>query len=292
MEVVEEDDNVVIKSASPEVIYVPQYDPQVLYVPDYPPAPVAYYPNPYPYYYSPTATFFAGAVTGAIWASVVDWNDWDVWGGSWDGGDIKIDCNKCFNNVDIDGKIDIKDVDWKNVDRDKISIDRNEFNKIDRTNIKNNIERDRNNSIGDKAANLKKERPSTLPANVGGSRDVRKSMQEGLKKRPATGAQNRPNVNRPSTADRPKAQRPANKGAGKKATASKKRPSNKKAGAKVDRRPKKPTSLGNVSKGKRQKVASKRGSKSMGGGSRKAGGHKSVKRKGGGKRRGGGGRRR
>ncbi len=70
MEVVEEDDNVVIKSASPEVIYVPQYEPEMLYVPDYAPAPIRYYPDPYPYYYYPTATFFAGAVTGAIWGGV------------------------------------------------------------------------------------------------------------------------------------------------------------------------------------------------------------------------------
>ena len=33
------------------------------------------------------------------------------------GGDIDIDCNNCFNNVDFNGKVNFNDVDWKNVDR-------------------------------------------------------------------------------------------------------------------------------------------------------------------------------
>ena len=35
MQVVEENDNVVIKSANPEMIYVPHYEPEMLYEPDY-----------------------------------------------------------------------------------------------------------------------------------------------------------------------------------------------------------------------------------------------------------------
>ncbi len=62
-------------------------------------------------------------------AGAVDWDDWGVWGGDWDGGDIDIDCNNCFNDIDIDGKINFNDVDWKNVDRNKINIDKNQFNK-------------------------------------------------------------------------------------------------------------------------------------------------------------------
>ena len=81
IQVVKENDNVVIKSASPEVIYVPQYEPEMLYEPDYAWEPISYYPDPYPNYWYPGATFFAGAVTGAIWAAAVDWDDWGVWGG-------------------------------------------------------------------------------------------------------------------------------------------------------------------------------------------------------------------
>ncbi len=121
MQVVEENDNVVIKSANPEVIYVPQYEPQMLYEPNYAWQPISYYPDPYPNYWYPGATFFAGAVTGAIWAAAVDWDDWGVWGGGWDGGDIDIDCNNCFNNRDFNGKVNFNDVDWKNVDRSKIN---------------------------------------------------------------------------------------------------------------------------------------------------------------------------
>ena len=62
-------DNIIIEPASKEVIYVPQYDPQMLYEPGYGYEPIGYYPDPYPYYWSPGATFFAGAVTGAIWAA-------------------------------------------------------------------------------------------------------------------------------------------------------------------------------------------------------------------------------
>ncbi len=156
IKVVEENDNVVIKSASPEKIYVPQYPPQMLYEPDYAWAPISYYPDSYPNYWYPGATFFAGAVTGAIWAAAVDWDDWGVWGGGWNGNDIDIDCNNCFNNRDFNGKININDVDWKNVDRSKINIDRDQFNKFDQNNIKNRIEKNGDNAIRDRAKDIKK----------------------------------------------------------------------------------------------------------------------------------------
>ncbi|TIR26573.1 MAG: DUF3300 domain-containing protein, partial [Mesorhizobium sp.] len=50
IQVVKENDNFVIKSASPEVIYVPQYPPQMFYEPNYVWEPIRYYPDPYPYY--------------------------------------------------------------------------------------------------------------------------------------------------------------------------------------------------------------------------------------------------
>jgi hypothetical protein len=276
MKVSEEDDNVVIKSADPEVVYIPQYDPQILYVPGYPPAPIAYYPTPYPQYFLPGATFFAGAVTGAIWAAAVDWNDWGVWGGRWNGGNVDINCNNCFNNRDFNGKININDIDWKNVDRSKIKIDKSQFNKFDQTNIKNNIKANTNNSIRAKTKDIKKTRPTTLPANTG-SRDVRKNVQEGLKGSPGNLSAVKPNVPRPSVekpkinkapakapAARPNVQRPSKPVA---------RPSGPaKPGARIDKRPSKPTALGNVSSGKRQKVASGRGKQSMKGHAPRRGG--------------------
>jgi hypothetical protein len=273
--VVNEGDNVVIQSASTEAVYVPQYEPEMLYVPDYPVVPIAYYPDPYPNYYYPTAPFFAGFVTGAIWGAVVDWDDWDVRGGNWNGGDIDIDCNNCFNDIDIDGKININDVDWKNVDRDKISIDRDQFNRIDRTSIKNSIEANDNNSIRNKVAEIKRDRPTTLPGQTGKLKDVRTSTLEGLKARPAPrnlsevrprpqqrpGQASRPAVSKPVKVDRP-AKKP-------------------KMAAKPDKRPKKPSGFGEVKRGKTSKIHSKRGAKSS----------KPFIPKGGG-RRGGGGRRR
>jgi len=301
--VTQEGDNVVIQPTNTETVYVPQYEPQMLYDPGYPPAPIAYYPNPYPNYYYPTATFFTGFVTGAIWGAVVDWNDWGVWGGHWNGNDVNIDigCNNCFNNRDFNGNIKWNDVDWKNVDRNKISIDKNQFNEIDKTNFKNNIRRDiernPNNNIRNKAADIKKERPTTLPGRSGQTRDVRASTLEGLKQqqrpdrqRPEARPGGRPDrsqtASRPQArpdrkADRPQARadRPKPKAAAKPQTKPQvKRSSKPKPGTKVDRRPKKTSALGNPGKGKKTKVSAKRGHKS---------GAKKIKKRG-----GGGGRRR
>ena len=187
VKVVKESDNIVIQPASTEVIYVPQYPPEMLYEPDYIYQPIAYYPDPYPYYYSPIAPFFAGAVTGAIWAGVVDWDD-GFWGGNWGndwGNDIDIDCNKCIIGGDFNGKLDINDVDWKNVDRSKIKFDKNQLNKIDRSKVKNNVKNNDRNKITNKAGDLKKNRPTTLPGKGNRpTKDVRASTLEGLKKQP------------------------------------------------------------------------------------------------------------
>ncbi|PTE10015.1 DUF3300 domain-containing protein [Mesorhizobium helmanticense] len=288
IQVVEENDNVVIKSASPEVIYVPQYPPEMLYEPGYAWEPIRYYPEPYPYYWYPGATFFAGAVTGAIWAAAVDWDDWGVWGGRWDGGDIDIDCNNCFNNRNFNGKVNFNDVDWRNVDRDKINIDRDQLNKFDRSEIKNKVKANGDNAIRDRAKDIKKrdQVANRGPGKTSGTRDVRKSTLDGLKgqggqaaTRPATKA----NVDRPAA--KPTANRPATTPAKATRPAGKPKPAHK-----VDNRPKKPSGLGNPARGKSTKVSSNRGHKSMGGGNRGGGGHKQIRRPSGGG--GGGGRRR
>jgi hypothetical protein len=297
VQVTTENDNVVIKAADPEKIYVPQYPPEMLYEPGYVWEPIRYYPDPYPSYWYPGATFFAGAVTGAIWAAAVDWDDWDVWGGRWNGGDIDIDCNNCFNNRDFNGKINFNDVDWKNIDRSKINIDRDQFNKVERDQMKNRVKANTDNSIGDRAKDIKKRDniANTRPGKGGaGTRDVRQSTLDGLKGGGGQAANLRPNNpnagNRPAAGDR-QANRPsANRDGPKPSKAS--RPAGKpKPAAKIDNRPKKPSGLGNVDRGKQQRVNSNRGNKSMGGGSR-GGAHKQIRRPSGGGGRGGGGRRR
>ena len=293
MKVVEENDNVVIRSASAETIYVPRYEPEMLYVTDYPVAPISYYPDPYPSYYYPTAPYFAAFVTGAIWAAAVDWDNWGVSGGRWNGNDIDIDCNNCFNN--INGKVNFNDVDWKNVDRSKINFDKAQFTKIDKADIGNRVKSDDRNNMRNKASDLKKDRTNTVAGNSGKVKDVRQSeIKEGLKakpgQKPAAKAVKKP-TNKKPTASARKNDGPAAKKSGKiDRPVGKPKPANK-----VDNRPKKPSGLGNVSSGKSQKVSSNRGAKSMGGGAR-GGGHKQVKhgggRSGGGRGGGGGGRRR
>jgi hypothetical protein len=300
VQVTTENDNVIIKSADPEKIYIPQYPPEMLYEPGYVWEPIRYYPDPYPYYWYPGATFFAGAVTGAIWAAAVDWDDWDVWGGRWDGGDIDIDCNNCFNNRDFNGKINFNDVDWKNIDRDKINIDRDQFDKFDRNAIKDKVKANTDNSIRDRAKDIKK-RDTIANARPGkgdaGTRDIRQSTLDGLKKGGGNQAANlRPNnpnagnrPNRPDAGNRPANRPSANRDGPKPSKAS--RPAGKpKPAARIDNRPKKPSGLGNVDRGKVQRVNSNRGRQSMGGGHR-GGVHKQIRRPSGGGR-GGGGRRR
>jgi hypothetical protein len=292
MKVETQGDNIVIQSVSSEKVYVPRYEPEMLYVEDYPPEPIAYYPEPYPSYWYPGATFFAAAVTGGIWAAAVDWDDWGVWGGNWDGGDIDIDCNKCFNNIDFDGKLNLKDVDWKNIDRSKINIDRDQLAKFDRSNIKNRVEANGRNNVGNRAANIRRDGPTNNPARAAKAQDIRKSTLEGLKNKPQGDRARagsdvprptaRPDGARRDTAARPDAKRPANAN----------RPAGKpKAGGKANKRPNKPSGLGNVDRGKVSKVQSNRGQRSMGGGQR--GGGRAVQNRGGGGRqmnRGGGGR--
>lgn len=282
IQVIMGNDNVVIKSASPNVIYVPQYPPQMFYEPDYVWEPIRYYPDPYPYYWYPAATFFAGAVTGAIWAAALDWDDWGVWGGRWDGNDIDIDCNNCFNDRDFNGKISFNDVDWKNVDRDKINIHSDQLNKFDQDNIKNRIEKNGDNAIRDRARDIKKNDSlaNRTPGKPAGTRDIRTSTLDGLKTKPANAAKPSNPANVKKRAATPTV---ASRAVGKPANLN--RPVGKpKPAAKIDSRPKKPSALGDVDRGKATRVNSNRGHQSMGGGSRGGGGHKQIKRPSGGRR--------
>ena len=314
--VVTQNDNIVIQSASPDKVYVPRYEPEMLYVPDYAAQPISYYPDPYPNYWYPTATFFAAAVTGVAWAAALNWDDWGIWGGNWDAGDLDIDCNNCLNN--INGKINFKDVDWRNIDRSKINIDRDQLAKLDRTNIKNRIEADRGNQVRDRAANIKRERASNFQGRTARAQDIRKSTLEGLQRpgggqgierpgggqgiqrpgggqgieRPGGGQGiERPGggqgIQRPGGGQgRPNIERPAARpGQGNRdiSRGDIQRPAGKpKVANRADNRPRKPSGLGNVDRGKAAKVKSHRGQKSMGGGQR--GGGRAARSGGGGGR--------
>jgi len=301
VKVVQEGDNVIIQAANPETIYVPQYPPEMLYEPNYAPAPIGYYEEPYPAYWYPGAAFFAGAVTGAAFAAIVDWDDWGVWGGRWNGGDMDIDCNNCFNN--INGKVKWNDIDWKNVDRSKINFDLDQLQHFDRNSIKNNIKANGNNNLRNRAAEINRDRPNARPGGGGGGqiRDVRKSTLDGLKaqQRPAArpgGAGGGQAIAKARAGDgKPSLNRPA----GKKPSQVNRQGGKKKMAAKAQNRSRNPSGLGNVNPGRREINSSRRGGQSMGGGHRgggrpqmSRGGGRPPMHRGGGGRGGGGGRRR
>jgi len=286
--------NVIIEPASTEVIYVPQYQPEMLYEPSYAYVPVSYYPDPYPYYWNPAATFFAAAVTGAIWTAAVDWDD-GFWGWGWNnnhhhgnnwGNDINIDCNKCIIGSDFNGKLNINDVDWRKVDRNKIKYDKNQFNRVDNTKIRNEFKKndlakvERNklgaNKIGNNKGSL--QRPSTRPANAGGmTKDIRKSTLEGLNKKPTQGFKPNDKMARPGNGNDGNLgnlNKPTNAGnigdmgrPDKMAKPNLDRPVGKpRPGATLDNRPATPSPMGEVTRGRDAKDQSNRGNKSMGGG--------------------------
>ncbi|MGO7335158.1 DUF3300 domain-containing protein [Rhizobium leguminosarum] len=289
IKVSQENDNVVIVSASPDKIYVPQYAPEMLYEPNYVAAPIGYYSEPYPNYYYPTATFFAGVVTGAVWAAAVDWNRWGVWGGRWN-GNVDIDCNNCFNN--INGKVNINDVDWKNVDRSKIGFDSAQFNKIDRSSFRTSIEANGNNRVGARGndrANTVRDQPRKVSVN-----DVRKSKIDADRVNAARNKAGNSGVvsgggkgAQAAQTRRPEARTPNRAAENARPGVNAKRPAAKpKPAARVDSRPRKPSALGQVDSGRRAEMQSNRGRQAMAGGNR-GGGRGEIRRGG-----GGGGRRR
>jgi hypothetical protein len=271
VKVVKEADNILIEPASKEVIYVPQYQPEMLYEPGYAYAPVTYYPDPYPYYWNPAATWFAGAVTGAVWAAAVDWDD-GFWGGDWNhyhnggwGNDINIDCNKCIIGSDFNGKLNVNNVDWRKVDRSKINYNKNDFNKIDNSKFKNGFSNNKSMRLDNKANTVKGGNRANVVNNKGNfqGNDIRKSTLDNLKKqnvkpsdkmaKPGSGnlkpgADFKPSdkMARPANLDRP---------VGKPKPASK-----------LDSRPDQISPLGDVTRGRDAMAQSKRGNKSMGGG--------------------------
>jgi hypothetical protein len=135
--ITQEKETVVIQSADPEVVYVPQYDPAVVVQQTYATYPPPVYYDPYPPYYAPGATFFAGAVTGAAFAFAFDWDDDDIDidfdGNGWGGNDIDINTGDInFNDIDVKNKFDGDRVRTRDGDKVKWNGDKNR-KKRDRT---------------------------------------------------------------------------------------------------------------------------------------------------------------
>jgi len=160
-QVVQEKETIIIKSADPEYIYVPQYDPQVVYVQNYASYPPPVYAAPYPYYYAPGATFFAGAFMGAAFA----------YGFNWGGGDIDINYgNGCCgggNNVNIGNDINIGNGDrGDRLNGDRFNGDRQRGNGQDKMRWDGNKARQKQATGKQRAAGNK---AGTLPAKSRGT---------------------------------------------------------------------------------------------------------------------------
>jgi hypothetical protein len=289
--VVSENNNVVIRPTDPQKVYIPQYEPKMLYEPGYAAEPISYYPSSYDNYYYPGAAFFAAAVTGVAWAAIVNWDDWGVWGGRWN-GDVDIDCNNCFNDRNFNGKVKWNDVDWTKVDRSKLSIDKSQFANMDRTAIKSSLQGDNRNQlknqVGDRRADLGAGGRNTAAR----ADDIRKGTVNGLKANGNPAVANRA-ADRPNAGNRPDA-RPGNGGANRPSKGNVKKNSGApKMAARPDNRSRQPNALGNPqSSGRREAIASQRGGQSMGGGQRgapRAQSRPAPRSYGGGAGRGGGG---
>jgi hypothetical protein len=71
--VAQEDQAIIIEAADPEVIYVPTYYPSQVVVVQ-PRWPLYWWSDPYPYYYSPFASFWTGFGSGFVWG--LAWGGW------------------------------------------------------------------------------------------------------------------------------------------------------------------------------------------------------------------------
>jgi len=119
--VVNEGDNITVESTNPDVIYVPQYDPQPIIYNNYTNYPPPYYSDPYPPYWYPAATFFAGAFVGAAFSYGFDWDNGDI--------DIDNDINISRGDTNIgSGNTNIGSGDRNRVEHNRGGDKTNRFN--------------------------------------------------------------------------------------------------------------------------------------------------------------------
>ncbi len=107
---------IIIESADPQVIYVPNYNPSVVYgtwpYPTYPPV---YYPPPPGYYFGSALATGLGFAAGV---AIID----SLWGDcNWGHGDIDIDVNR-YNNINDNRQLNVNQNTWKHnaVNRDGV----------------------------------------------------------------------------------------------------------------------------------------------------------------------------
>lgn len=263
-----ENDNVVIKPAKKEVVYVPQYDPVILTSPTYVASEPIYYGDPYPSYYYPYAPYWAGFFTGAIFGAAIDWDNWHSWGGD---ADIDIDINNIDRNNFKWDKNNINNINWDN----------NKFN-FDRDSITNNLKQNKLDRL-DRKPNVDRSKLSNLPGGgkISGN-DVRRDVQQGLKNRGGQGAgQNLSGRTRENVAGRNRPAKSAgnlggqtskiNKPARNKAASANRPVKKKRPAAKVDNRPRQMSGLGDYGRGREARSFSQRGNFSRGGGGGRGG---------------------
>lgn len=181
--IVQEKETVVIQSADPEVIYVPQYDPVVVVEQSYASYPPPVYYNPYPPYYSPAATFFAGAVTGAAFAYAFNWGDDDINIGGWGGNDVNINTGdiNIGNDVDIGNKFGGDRVRTGDGDKVKWNGDKN------RTKRDRASEKRRDGTAGVAPANRDRAGGDRAAAGRDKAGKQRQAGQQGAKERDRSG---------------------------------------------------------------------------------------------------------
>lgn len=159
---VTDNDNITIESTQPDTVYVPTYDPQTVVTNNYVGYPPPVYSEPYPYYYAPGATFFAGAIVGATFAYAFDW----------DNDDIDIDC---CDDIDIDRNT--------NIERGDINIGSGNTN-VDRSKIQNKFNGDRTAAGGDgkmKWNSQKARQKSTAARKPAGAKPTSANISKQLK---------------------------------------------------------------------------------------------------------------
>ena len=172
--VVTEQETIIIKSADPEVIYVPIYDPQPVVEHHYVNYPPPVYSTPYPYYYAPGATFMAGMFVGAAFSYAFDWNN----------NNIDIDCCEGGGN---NNNINIGSGNT-NIDRDKLQNkfngDRNPKAKGGNGSMKWSPQKARAKSSAPRPATANKPRPNAagIANQLGGGAKVNTGGAGGVKK--------------------------------------------------------------------------------------------------------------
>jgi hypothetical protein len=203
--VVREHDNVIIKPAQADKVYIPVYRSEALYDSSYASRRdstyssgrdstygseydsgyasegVSYGSESYSSYYDPTAAYYAAYVTGAAWAAAVDWEEGETWSGYGDWAkNVNLTCNYCVNGGNFNGNLSLSQVDWTKVDASRTSFDKSQLTKLDQNTLLGDLKADRGNSLVKRAGDLAPPRAETPPQQqpLG---DVGGSVLEGLK---------------------------------------------------------------------------------------------------------------